>query len=102
MADEIIQRDANRITVAGGVTDNAAMDVTNLRVDPTSKRLKVDALASTSLIGLSAYDYVSLATASTTDTYTFKTGGSGGTTVATITITYTDSTKATISNVART
>lgn len=102
MADEIIQRDANRITVAGGVTDNAAMDVTNLRVDPTSKRLKVDALASTSLIGIPVYDYVSLATASTTDTYTFKTGGSGGTTVATITITYTDSTKATISSVART
>lgn len=51
---------------------------------------------------IKAYDYVSLAQASTTDTYTFKTGGSGGTTQATITITYTDSTKVTISTVVKT
>lgn len=49
-----------------------------------------------------SYDFISQAQASTTDTWTFKTGGSGGTTVATITITYTDSTKAVISTVART
>ncbi len=49
-----------------------------------------------------AYDFVSLAVAALTDTYTFKTGGSGGSTVATITITYTDSTKVTISTVAKT
>ena len=48
------------------------------------------------------HDYISLAVASTTDTYTFKSGGSGGTTVATVTITYTDSTKATLSSVAKT
>lgn len=48
------------------------------------------------------HDYISLAVAATTDTYTFKTGGSGGTTVATVTITYTDSTKATLSSVAKT
>lgn len=48
-----------------------------------------------------AYDYVSLTQASTTDTYTFKSGGSGGTTVATIVITYTDSTKATLSTVVK-
>ncbi len=41
MADEILKRDGNRITVLGGVTDNAAQDITMLRVDPTTKRLLV-------------------------------------------------------------
>lgn len=49
-----------------------------------------------------AYDYVSVAYPDgTTETYTFKTGGSGGTTVATVTLTYTDSTKASLNTVAR-
>ena len=48
-----------------------------------------------------AYDYVSYTSGSTTDTYVYKSGGSGGTTVQTITVTYTDSTKATLSSVAR-
>lgn len=49
------------------------------------------------------YDYVAIAyPTSTQEIYTFKTGGSGGTTVATITINYTDATKANISNVAKT
>lgn len=52
--------------------------------------------------GVPSYDYVSQSQASTADTWTFKTGGSGGTTVAIITINYVDSTKATISNVAKT
>lgn len=43
------------------------------------------------------YDYGSYTSGATTDTYVFKTGGSGGTTVATLTITYTDSTKVQIS-----
>lgn len=51
---------------------------------------------------LAAYDYVSLSTGATTEAYTFKTGGSGGTTVGTITITYTDSNATTIANVTKT
>lgn len=51
---------------------------------------------------LGSFDYVSLATGSNTDTYTFKTGGAGGSTVGTVTITYTDATKATISTVVKT
>ena len=51
----------------------------------------------------SAFDYVSVAYPDgTTETFTFKTGGSGGTTVATITIVYTDSSKVNISTVAKT
>jgi hypothetical protein len=53
--------------------------------------------------GIPSHDYISANFAgATTDVYTFKSGGSGGTTVATVTITYTDSTKAVISTVART
>lgn len=48
-----------------------------------------------------AFDYVSLSVATTTDTYVFKTGGSGGTTVATVVITYTDSSKTVLSNVVK-
>ena len=49
---------------------------------------------------LPVYDYTSLSQASTTDTWTFKIGGSSGTVVGTLLITYTDSTKETISTVA--
>lgn len=42
------------------------------------------------------------ATSATVDTYTFKTGGTGGTTTATVTVTYTDGTHATLVSVVRT
>ena len=50
------------------------------------------------------YDYMSYTnTNTTTDTYVYKAGGVGGTTVATITIVYSDpTTKAVISTVTRT
>ena len=48
------------------------------------------------------WDYVAQAQGATTDTWTFYTGGSGGTLVATVTITYVDATKEVILNVART
>jgi hypothetical protein len=51
---------------------------------------------------LPQYDYVALTEAATTDTYVFRTGGSGGTIVATIVVTFTDSTKATLANAERT
>lgn len=45
-----------------------------------------------SLVG---YDYVSYTSGATTDTYVFKTGGAGGTTIGTITISYTGADKLT-------
>ena len=49
-----------------------------------------------------AYDYVSAAyPQSDTEVYTYKTGGSGGTTVATVTVVYTDSTKENLSSVTK-
>lgn len=47
------------------------------------------------------YDFASLSQATTTDTWTFKTGGASGTVVATVTITYTTSSKTIISTVAK-
>jgi hypothetical protein len=51
----------------------------------------------------SAYDYVGVDNSgSTTKIFTFKTGGSGGTTVNTVTLNYADSTKANLTSVVRT
>jgi hypothetical protein len=49
-----------------------------------------------------AYDYITYTSGSTTDTYVFKTGGSGGATVKTITITFVDTTKKVLSTVGAT
>lgn len=47
------------------------------------------------------YDYLDVQqTSSTVDTFVFKSGGSGGTTVLTIVVTYTDSTKSDINYVS--
>lgn len=43
MAHEILARDGNRRNVMGGVTNDSSLFVTMLRVDPTTKRLLVDA-----------------------------------------------------------
>lgn len=46
------------------------------------------------------YDYIDCQqTSATVETYVFKSGGSGGTTVQTIVVSYTDSTKANIDTV---
>lgn len=47
------------------------------------------------------YDYIDVQqTSATVDTYVYKDGGSGGTTVLTVVVTYTDSTKDDIDHVA--
>lgn len=54
-------------------------------------------------IALPIFDYVACTyPSSTQEVFTYKTGGSGGSTVAIITINYTDSTKSNILNVAKT
>jgi len=53
---------------------------------------------------IESYDYVSMALSAgdTTETYTLKSGGSGGNTVATITVVYTDNTRQVLSTVTKT
>lgn len=49
------------------------------------------------------YDYIAATYPdAVTEVYTFKTGGSGGATVGTLTVVYTDATKAVLSSVAKT
>jgi hypothetical protein len=68
----------------------------------TSAEYQIRTLLNSSLVNV-AYDYVAVTyPTSTQEVYTFNTGGSGGTTVATVTVNYTDSTKDFILNVART
>lgn len=54
-------------------------------------------------LSIPEHDYISAAyPTATSEVYTYKTGGSGGTTVATVTVTYTDATKTVLSSVSRT
>ena len=48
------------------------------------------------------YDYIGVTYPTTSsEVYTYKTGGSGGTTVQTLTVVYTDSTKAVLTSVTK-
>ena len=62
----------------------------------------IDVFSANSLI-TEAYDYISAAYPnSTTETYTYKSGGASGTLVAIVTVVYTDATKDLVSTVTRT
>lgn len=73
-----------------------------LGFDPTNNTLS--RLYPSNAINLKPFDYMSMALSSgdTTETYTFKSGGSGGTTTNTVVIVYTDNTRAVISTVTKT
>jgi len=49
MADEIIKRDQNYVTVLAGVTDDSDLDIQMLRVDPITKRLLVKSTGGSSI-----------------------------------------------------
>ena len=91
-------------------TEKTVQAILNANCDETGRLAVGTALwngsawvAASSGLGLPGYDYVSLAISpATTETYTFKSGGSGGSTVATVTIVYTDATRGTISSVTKT
>lgn len=83
--------------MSGGYNGNSAVFDAYI---PEQQALRVVALAG---ISESDWDYVAVTyPTGTQEVYTFKTGGSGGTTVVVVTINYTDSTKANILNVAKT
>mgnify|MGYP003395563527 CR=1 FL=1 len=74
--------------------------VETLVFDPTTPALLRAYPASA--LNLKPFDYVSRGLVSATETWTFKSGGSGGTTTNTVVIVYTDATLATISTVTKT
>ena len=96
-------RDQNRIPTLLGVDSVLFTTPTTVAVDATTHELLVQANISSGL-DLPVYDYVSMALSAgdTTETYTFKTGGSGGSTVATVVVVYTTSTRDVLSTVTKT
>lgn len=67
--------------------------------DPSDTYIKTSAV--NDLLAGVQYDYVGIASTSTTKTFTYKTGGSGGTTTATIVLTYSDFVGGTLESVAK-
>jgi len=83
------------------VQDHGLDAIRKSTVAISASEYQIRTLLNSSLVNV-AYDYVSVTyPIATQEVYTFKSGGSGGTTVATVTVNYTDSTKENILNVAR-
>ena len=99
---------AGAVTIADGadITLGAISDAAVIGDNPGTISAKLRGIDLTlqkpSGLGLPFYDYIKQVQAALTDTWTFYTGGAGGTLVATIVITYTDASKAVILNVAKT
>jgi hypothetical protein len=96
-----VPHDANRLPATMGVSKATPSKVLPVTIDDTTGGVIVSSSVST-LVPFS-YDYIGYTnTNTTTDQYVYKSGGSGGTTVATVTIVYTDTTKTQPSTVTRT
>ncbi len=90
-------------TAAGFIDDSGDMAGASLDASGNLLVAAGAAFPVTSGLSLGPYDYVALVlTSPTVETYTFKSGGAGGTTIATITLTYTDASKAVLSTVVKT
>ena len=81
--------------VALSTEDKASLDAVGTKLDSLITK------TAGSLVPF-AHDYISYTSGATTDTYVYKIGGSGGTTVATVVLTYTGTDKATLADVVRT
>ncbi len=83
-------RDQNRVTTILGVDEATFTIPTTVAVTADHEMLIAGNIGG---LDLPNYDYVSMAlsAADTTETYTFKTGGAGGATVATVVVVYTTS-----------
>lgn len=88
-----------QISTAKGSVDTTTPKVSGTTVG-SKHALDVIIQGGSGLAGVS-WDFCDIQqTSATVETYVFKTGGSGGTTVRTIVVTYTDSTKADLDTVA--
>ena len=96
--DEILKADANFRRVVGGITNNSDQDITIFRTNPTTKRLLVEqsALGYTldSVFAVEGwyipqYDYIHLTyTGNNLTQVLYKSGGTPGTSVGTLTLGY--------------
>lgn len=100
MADA--SRDSNRVPALVANSNDNNRNPVDLWADATTHRLLTTSTVSNTFLA-TPYDYVSVAYPTTSsEVFTFKTGGSGGPTVSTVTIVYTDDTKDNLSTVTRT
>lgn len=86
------QAEAASTGVALSTEDKASLDAIGTKLDTLTTK------TAGALINVSHDAIVPNFGGATTDVYSYKTGGAGGTTVATLTITYTDATKATVTS----
>lgn len=54
MADEVLKRDQNHVTVAGAVTNDADLEVTMLRVDPVTGYVLISEMGSVATSGIAS------------------------------------------------
>lgn len=93
-----VPRDANRVPLLGAASSTDGTTPVVVEADPVTHAL----VTVNGGILVRSYDYIGVTYPDgMTEVYVYKTGGSGGTTVATVTIVYTDTTKANISSVTR-
>lgn len=71
MADEILSRDDNRVTILGGVTDDSAQEIRKVLIDPATGRVELSA----------TIDGIVNAPASSTDNAVARFNGTGGTSI---------------------
>jgi hypothetical protein len=89
----VLASDSGIVVDTTGLATDTGQAATNTKLDTILTRL------SGSLLPV-AFDFISYTDGGATETYVYKTGGSGGTTVKTVTVTYTDTTKAVLSTIA--
>lgn len=81
-------------------SNSAHKKITRTDVGSTKSALDVAIVSGVPLVANVDFDYIDIQqTSSTVETYVFKSGGSGGTTVLTIVVTYTDATKSDLDTV---
>jgi hypothetical protein len=91
-----------------GLTKYTSQNIDNMGFDDSLKVPMVEIIgADGNLVNLGNFnipqhDYISVVRNATSNVWTYKTGGSGGTVVGTITVNYSDSTKAYITSIAKT
>lgn len=84
-----------------GAIDALSVEIVDANGNQLGGTTGILTLESTGLVP-KVYDYISYASGTLTDVYTYKTGGANGATVATLTVTWTTSGKSVLSSVART
>lgn len=97
--------DVNKRPTLTGVSNIDGESPVTLWADPTTHALVIAGGSSGGGGGIVTvpYDYISVAYPNTTtEVYSYYIGGAGGTLVATVTVVYTDATKANISTVTKT